>query len=158
MRAREGIISDTDPALRPWRDLDDEYKEGCRNQAANIEKAMNQINYTIISRLDWDEPLTVFSEEEVETLAKMEHKRWWEDRKSRGWTTGPRDLEKKTSPFLVPYEQLDEKTKEYDRVFVRLYPEFLAMVDLSLKRKPKDFVDDPNKPENMWSCIHNIQR
>jgi hypothetical protein len=36
-----------------------------------------------------------------------------------GWTYGPhRDDAKRTHPCLVPYEQLPESEKEYDRVMV----------------------------------------
>ena len=42
--------------------------------------------------------------------------RWSQSRLSEGWTYGARrDDEKKTHPCLVPYEELPEIEKDYDR-------------------------------------------
>jgi hypothetical protein len=51
-----------------------------------------------------------------ELLAKNTHEVWAAGRIAEGWTYGPaRDSEKKTHPCLVPYEELPESEKEYDR-------------------------------------------
>ena len=52
----------------------------------------------------------------VEKLAKHNHDIWAQGRIKEGWTYGSqRDDVKKTHPDLVPYEQLQESEKEYDR-------------------------------------------
>ena len=52
----------------------------------------------------------------VELIAKNVHEVWSEERIKEGWTYGPvRDDLKKTTPCLVPYEELPENEKEYDR-------------------------------------------
>lgn len=52
----------------------------------------------------------------VEQIAKNVHEIWAETRISQGWRYGEqRDDEKKTHPCLVPYEELSEEEKEYDR-------------------------------------------
>ena len=52
----------------------------------------------------------------IELMAKNVHETWAETRISQGWTYGEqRDDEKKTHPCLVPYEELSEEEKEYDR-------------------------------------------
>ena len=52
----------------------------------------------------------------VELIAKNVHEVWAEERIKEGWTYGPvRDDIKKTTPCLVPYEELPENEKEYDR-------------------------------------------
>ena len=52
----------------------------------------------------------------IEQMAKNVHEVWAETRISQGWTYGEqRDDEKKTHPCLVPYEELPEEEKEYDR-------------------------------------------
>ena len=59
---------------------------------------------------------------------------WVEERKQAGWTRGPKDLEKKTSPHLVRWNQLDEDTREIDRVFIRGLPRFLARAGFQIVR------------------------
>ena len=52
----------------------------------------------------------------VEIIAKNVHEVWSLERIKEGWTYGPiRDDIKKTTPCLVPYEELPESEKEYDR-------------------------------------------
>lgn len=51
-----------------------------------------------------------------ELLAKNTHDVWAQGRINDGWTYGPvRDDNCKTHPCLVPYEELTESEKEYDR-------------------------------------------
>ena len=52
----------------------------------------------------------------TEQLAKNTHEVWSLGRISQGWTYGDvRDDAKKTHPDLVPYENLTEAEKEFDR-------------------------------------------
>ncbi len=51
-----------------------------------------------------------------EKLAKNVHEVWSEGRIAEGWVYGEsRDDVKKTHPCLVPYEDLPESEKDYDR-------------------------------------------
>lgn len=64
------------------------------------------------------ENITLPSEllELTEQLAENVHENWSRNRLAEGWVYGPkRDGEKKTTPCLVPYEELPEIEKEYDR-------------------------------------------
>lgn len=55
-------------------------------------------------------------EDLAEQLAKNVHEVWSAGRIEDGWTYGQvRDDAKKTHPCLVPYEQLPEEEKDYDR-------------------------------------------
>ena len=52
----------------------------------------------------------------LEAMAKNVHEVWAESRISQGWTYGPeRNDALKTHPCLVPYEDLPEVEKAYDR-------------------------------------------
>jgi ryanodine receptor 2 len=52
----------------------------------------------------------------VEHMSKNVHEVWSETRIQQGWTYGEqRNDELKTHPCLVPYEELPESEKEYDR-------------------------------------------
>lgn len=52
----------------------------------------------------------------IEEMAKNVHEVWAQNRINEGWSYGPeRDDAKKEHPCLVPYEELPESEKEYDR-------------------------------------------
>jgi hypothetical protein len=52
----------------------------------------------------------------TEEIAENVHEIWAQGRVAEGWTYGPaRDDEKKTTPCLVPYDQLTDSEKQYDR-------------------------------------------
>lgn len=52
----------------------------------------------------------------TEKIAENVHDNWAKGRISEGWTYGEvRDDAKKTTPCLVPYSELSESEKEYDR-------------------------------------------
>lgn len=52
----------------------------------------------------------------VETMAKNVHEVWAQSRISEGWTYGSeRNDSGKKHPCLVPYEELSDVEKEYDR-------------------------------------------
>ena len=51
-----------------------------------------------------------------EAIAENVHDVWAQGRLSEGWTYGPvRDDQKKQTPCLVPYSDLPESEKAYDR-------------------------------------------
>jgi len=52
----------------------------------------------------------------IEEMAKNVHEVWSQNRMNDGWTYGPvRDDATKKHPCLVPYEELPEREKDYDR-------------------------------------------
>lgn len=52
----------------------------------------------------------------TELLARNTHENWARRRMAEGWTYGTeRSDEKKEHPSLVPYEDLSESEKDYDR-------------------------------------------
>ena len=52
----------------------------------------------------------------AEAISKNVHEVWAHNRIKEGWTYGPvRDDAKRQTPCLVPYEQLPEEEKAYDR-------------------------------------------
>ena len=52
----------------------------------------------------------------TEKIAENVHDVWAVGRMAEGWVYGPvKDLEKKTTPQLVSYEELPDEEKAYDR-------------------------------------------
>jgi hypothetical protein len=55
----------------------------------------------------------------LEKLARNAHEVWAQKRIEDGWTPGPqRDDAQRKHPCLVPYDELPESEKEYDRALV----------------------------------------
>lgn len=53
----------------------------------------------------------------TEKIAENVHENWSAGRIADGWVYGEsRDDKKKTTPCLVPYSELSDEEKEYDRV------------------------------------------
>ena len=52
----------------------------------------------------------------TELIAENVHDVWAAGRISEGWIYGEKkDMDKKTTPLLVPYNELEESEKDYDR-------------------------------------------
>ena len=52
----------------------------------------------------------------TERIAQNVHDVWAQGRIAEGWVYGDtKDPDKKTTPLLVPYDELPESEKEYDR-------------------------------------------
>ena len=63
-----------------------------------------------------DVKLPVELEDLVEEMSKNVHEVWAETRIKQGWKYGEqRNDELKTHPCLIPYEELPEEEKDYDR-------------------------------------------
>ena len=72
----------------------------------------------------------------VELMAKNVHEVWAKSRIEQGWTYGPvRDDAKRNSPCLVPYEELPEIEKDYDRNTALETLKLIMSVGFEIRRK-----------------------
>lgn len=72
----------------------------------------------------------------VEALAENVHDTWARSRMDAGWTYGPvRDDAKKTNPCLVPYGDLLESEKAYDRDTALATVKFILAEGWKIDRK-----------------------
>ena len=101
----------------------------------NIEK-LRQIGCTVHEVTDREIEIVEFTEEELEFLAQLEHGRWNVERLSTGWKWGAtKDEARKISPYLIPWEELPEHVKEWDRKAVRAIPEVLREAKMEIRRQ-----------------------
>ena len=133
---RRGSTTATNPSMVPWEQLPEGLKESNRDQAAHIGTKLAAIGKAIAPLTDWDAGEVVFAPDEVELMAKMEHERFVEDRLRSGWTPGPKDVEAKTTPFLIPWDELSEDVKDKDREAVRGMPSFLSRAGYEIVSSP----------------------
>ena len=120
----------------PWEELDESRKESSRDQARDIPIKLGMLGYDIAPLRDRDARHFTFTHEEVERLAGAEHVRWMHERIADGWTAGDKDVTRKTTPYLVPFEELPAEIAEFDRMYVREIPRLLAGVGLQVVRTP----------------------
>jgi hypothetical protein len=74
----------------------------------------------------------------VERLAKNTHEIWAQKRMRDGWMPGPRrDDRAKTHPCLVPYEELPDSEKQYDRDTVLGLFKGLIALGYTIERRPE---------------------
>ena len=116
------------PALRNWDELAELYRNSNREQAAHIPVKLEAIGCDIRPALPNDitrTPIDAFSAEQVEQLAQLEHLRWMEERR----------LSQPDHRDLKPWAELDDYTREIDRVAVRAIPAILRDFGLLVVNK-----------------------
>lgn len=105
-----------DPALAPWERLPPALR---RSNFAAVDDIPNKL-HLVGKRISKGGARLVFSDDEVELLAEMEHGRFNCERLSAGWKLGrSRRVSRLISPYLIPWDDLDEETKQWDRDAVR---------------------------------------
>lgn len=139
VQKEEGQTPQTKPYMVPWDELPEYVRESNRLQADSIGLKLKAIGCCLVPLADWDAELFKFTPEEVEIIAEMEHERWMSERRGAGWTysPGPKNIKKKTTPYLVPWDALSEDIKNLDRNTVRALPSFLLKADFQIYRLKK---------------------
>jgi hypothetical protein len=115
----------SDPSLVAWPSLTEELKESTRAHTVDIPRKLRMIacflGETDISR----EAVEHFDDPELDLLAEKEHERWNAERLQNQWHQGKRDSKQRTSPFLIPWRDLEQKWRNVDRDMVKSYPTIL---------------------------------
>jgi hypothetical protein len=103
-----------------WEGLPDSLKDSNLSQARGVFAKLARCGYTVSDKPHPDETEVFdFMPEQLEVLTREVHGEWVAERICNGWTHGERDAEKKTTPYLVPFDDLTEEIKDYDRDVVR---------------------------------------
>jgi len=99
-----------------WDSLSEHFKQSSRNQILDN----NLKSYIAFGNKDGDfkNSEIMFSDNERETLAMMEHRRWVIEKYENGWVFGERDNEFKRHNCLETWEKLSEEqqAKDYDTI------------------------------------------
>ena len=126
----------TDPVMMPWDRLRPDLKQSNLEHAAYIREILGYAGFGIRPITEGTSGPPPGFEEKVELMAEMEHGRWNVERLRAGWKYGPvKDSEKRISPFLVPWSELPDEIREYDRTTIRNYPAVLARVGMEIYDK-----------------------
>lgn len=118
-----------------WRRLSQEFKDSNRKAADHIGVKIRGIGLEIVSKDDPREPVPFLTEytEQINLLAKLEHRRWSAERSLAGWTLGKKKNKKiRQTPHLIDWEPLSDEMKDLDRDAVQAIPDVLDSVDLKI--------------------------
>jgi hypothetical protein len=107
-------------------------------QARSIFDKLELMGFKMSSQSREDGKISSIPDDIVEKVARFEHNEWLKERLSTGWKYGvSKNVEKKTSPYLVAYEDLSEEIKNLNRDVIRNIPELLRMIGISVY-KPEE--------------------
>lgn len=126
-KERSRSLTPAEPGLSGWDKLLPHFKQSNIQQATHIESKLARVGLKL--RKVEGRPIELYSFDDpavIEELAELEHARWNFERLMDGWTLGERDPVNKTSPYLVPWNELPDGIKKYDRIAVEGIPKDLA--------------------------------
>jgi hypothetical protein len=121
--------------LKPWDKLDDTYKTANLEQARYAVAILEACGFKVQPARS-PKVYTAFTKQDIERMAELEHGRWNVERLENGWRPGsPRDNDRKIHNCIVPWKDLPNDIKHYDRDAVKEFPAILAKAGLEVRRK-----------------------
>ena len=120
------------PALGPWDELPEEFKESNRAQARQIGEKLAVIGCLMVPVFDPTLDFA-FDDDELQLLARLEHERWMQERTAQGFEPGPA-RHGRVRPDLVPWERLSDEARAMNVQAVRRIPDMLARVGFQVLR------------------------
>jgi hypothetical protein len=109
------------PAARDWPKLSATFKDANRRAALHAAVKLRGLGYHLPAGLDagrWIQDPGCFPQRDSDLFrqaAILEHNSWWAERAFDGWRPDPvRNDTMRRHPNMVPFDQLDASTKEYD--------------------------------------------
>lgn len=128
-----------EPSLQPWDKLDDALKLSNYHQVAYWENVLKEFGLGVRMLTDDDmkhaplDMLKAIGEENIMKLAEMEHGRWNVERLGYGWRYArEKDVPKRLSPYLIPWNLVPEDIQKYDLDAIRGLSEKLRKAGLEL--------------------------
>lgn len=129
------IASQTDQEYASFASLPPDLRDSSIAYISSIHSKLETLGYEVLPAGSCypERCVTAFTASEVECLAILEHRRWLRERQRAGWRYGTaKDVERRRSPYMVPWEELPDRAKEWNRSAVRSIPSLLASVNLAV--------------------------
>ena len=124
-----------DGSFKFWEDLPENMKDSNRLQVAYSIQCLQKAGFKVKEVANANPKAVLFSDEEVELMAELEHGRWNAERLLDGWRYGMlKNTRQKINPSLVSWYALPDHIRQYDRDAVREFPKLLAKIDYEIYR------------------------
>ncbi|MEA2123732.1 MAG: hypothetical protein QOI80_514, partial [Solirubrobacteraceae bacterium] len=107
-----------DAALASWDRLPASLRRSNLDQADDVPNKLAVVGMRLAGPHEAHSSLEL-ADDQVELLAEMEHGRYNLERLRGGWELGERRVSRLATPYLRPWEDLDDRTKDWDREAVR---------------------------------------
>lgn len=131
-----------------WEELMETFRAASRAQAQHIDVKLANVRCRQTSVKAASD--VEFSPDQIERLAALEHWRWCVDRWLDGWTYAvERNDARLQHNLLVPYDQLTEAIKEFDRQAVRDIVALVALSGASIQRERHIDADGSDDTEQL---------
>lgn len=115
-----------------WESLPQDLRYSNMSQALSISDKLEAIGCHIGVE---GKAVRGFTDDEVERMSIIEHDRWVNERTTNGWVYGKvKDVDRRMSPYIAPWEDIPENIKEYDREPVRNMISILDRVGMKVIR------------------------
>jgi len=125
--------SGAEPNLRKWEKLSQDLQDSNTQQAQYCAQILMTRGFK--TRPYAGTGIRKFDPEDTKEMAKLEHGRWIVERLKHGWRYGPvKDVDKKISPYIVPWDELSEEVRGWDRGAVEKWPDVLQEAGLEVYR------------------------
>jgi len=125
------------PTHRPWDNLPDEIRNRSRQQADHLWIKLRSLNVKTTAIESTEKEFEIIKDERLEALSKAEHDRWCAYMFYKGWKPGEtRDDALKIHTDLIPYEDLSEEIKQYDRNVILNMPLLLKELGYKIVENP----------------------
>jgi len=118
-KQEEGESVNSNSSMKPWDELTEDMKDSNRGLADHFFIKIRAIGLTD-KQIKNDSDFEI-QEDQIETLASMEHNRWMAGKLMEGWVygSGEKCPYLKTSPLLIDYFMLSDDDKKYNREMIR---------------------------------------
>lgn len=136
-RMDEGSFVQDNVAQRPWETLSETLRDSNRQAARDLLAQLGTLGYLVVPKDANTGPVGVTVQDfgqQVETLARIAHARWLNERIGSGWTLGVKDPEKRQHPELFPWDAIPIEQREKAKEQIKDLPRALGQAGLKLVR------------------------
>lgn len=125
---------------RNWHQIAERVRHESLVRSWCLLSMLHMAGYNVVNAKESKAPRE-FPSDVLELLARLEHDRWARERVDAGWRHGERDDQQRRHPCLVPWNEMPEDLRHYDRNAVRVIPRLLLLAGFEIT----SIYEDPDR-------------